>query len=61
MNGAIKLGPLDLIANLSHQWVVAGPVSGVQLFQANAALGYPLGWVTPFVELNLIQPVQRNG
>ena len=58
VSGAIKLGPLDLIANLSHQWVVAGPVSGVQLFQANGALGYPLGWITPFVELNLIQPVQ---
>jgi hypothetical protein len=58
VSGAIKLGPLDLIANLSHQWVVAGPVSGVQLFQANAALGYPLGWITPFVELNLIRPVQ---
>ncbi len=58
VSGAAKLGPLDLIANLSHQWVVAGPLSGVQLFQANAALGYPLGWVTPFVELNLIQPVR---
>lgn len=59
VSGAIKLGPLDLIANLSHQWVVAGPVSGVQLFQANVALGYPLDRVTPFVELSLIQPVQR--
>ena len=56
--GGIKLGPLDLITNLSYQWVVAGPVSGVQLFQATAALGYPLGWVAPFVELNLIKPVQ---
>lgn len=59
VSGAIKLGPLDLIANLSHQWVVAGPVSGVQLFQANAALGYSLDRITPFVELNLIQPVRR--
>ena len=59
VSGAIRLGPLELIANLSHQWVVAGPVSGVQLFQANAALGYPLDRVTPFVELSLIQPVQR--
>jgi hypothetical protein len=58
VSGAIKVGPLDLIANLSHQWLVAGPVSGVQRFRANAALGYPLGLVTPFVELNLIQPVQ---
>jgi hypothetical protein len=57
VSGAIKLGPLDLIANVSHQWVVGGPVSGVQLFQANGALGYRLGWITPFVELNLIQPV----
>jgi hypothetical protein len=56
--GGIKLGPLDLITNLSYQWVVAGPVSGVQLFQANAALGWPLDWVAPFVELNLIKPVQ---
>jgi len=54
----MKLGPIDLIANLSHQWEVAGSLSRVQLFQANAALGYPLGRITPFVELNLIQPVQ---
>jgi hypothetical protein len=59
VSGAIKLGPLDLIANLSHQWVLAGPVSGVQLFQANAAVGYRLDWIAPFVELNLIQPVRR--
>ncbi|MEZ0333758.1 MAG: transporter [Gemmatimonadales bacterium] len=59
VSGVIKLGPLDLIANLSHQWVLAGPVSGVQLFQANAALGYSLDRITPFVELNLIQPVRR--
>lgn len=58
VSGAIKLGPLDLIANLSHEWVVAGPSSGGQLFQANAALGYPLARITPFVELNLIKPVQ---
>ncbi len=59
VSGAIKLGPLDLIANLSHQWVLAGPVSGVRLFQANAAVGYRLDWIAPFVELNLIQPVRR--
>ncbi len=58
VGGAIKLGPLDLIANLSHQWVAAGPVSGVQQFQANTALGYPLDRVTPFVELSLIKPVR---
>ena len=56
VSGAIKLGPFDVISNVSHLWVVAGPVSGVQLFQANAALGYPLGRVTPFVELCLVQP-----
>ena len=59
VTGAIKLGPLGLIANVSHLWVVAGPVADVQLFQANSALGYPLlPWITPFVELNLIKPVQ---
>jgi len=58
VSGAIKLGPLALIANLSHQWVATGPVSGVQQFQANTALGYPLDRVTPFVELSLIKPVQ---
>ena len=57
VSGAVKLGPFDLIANLSHQWMVAGPISGVQLFQANGALGFPLGRITPFVEVNLIQPV----
>lgn len=61
ISGAIGLGAFELIANLSHQWVVAGPVAGVQLFHANAALGYPLDRITPFVELSLIQPVQRMG
>jgi hypothetical protein len=49
VSAAVKAGPFDLIANLSHQWVVAGPISGVQFFQANGALGYPLGRITPFV------------
>lgn len=59
VSGAITLGPFDLIVNLSHQRVLAGPVSGAQLFQANAALGYSLNPITPFLELNLIQPVRR--
>lgn len=58
LGGAIKVGPFDVIGNLSHQWVVTGPVSGVQAFQANAAIGYSLDRVTPFVEVNLIQPVR---
>lgn len=38
--------------------MAAGPFSGVQFFQANAALGYSLNRLTPFVEIGLIQPVR---
>jgi hypothetical protein len=55
--GGIKLGPVDVLGNLSYAWVVGGPASGGQFFQANAAVGYPLAWLTPFVELNLLKPV----
>lgn len=54
----IKLGPVDLLGNVSYAWVVAGPFSDTEYVQANAALGYPLGWLTPFVELNVLEPIK---
>ncbi len=65
--GGIKLGPVDLISDLRYTWTVAGPVSGLELFQANAAVGYSITdlgsivtGVTPFVELNLLKPVRGD-
>jgi hypothetical protein len=54
----VKVGPLDVIGNLSYQWIVAGPVAGVDLFQATLAIGYPTRWVTPFAELTLVKPAR---
>lgn len=54
----VKLGPLDVLGNLSYQWVVGGPVAGTDLFQATVAVGYPFRWVVPFVELTVLKPVR---
>jgi Putative MetA-pathway of phenol degradation len=53
-----KLGSLDVLANVSYQWIVAGPVARTELFQATLAVGYPLRWVAPFFELTLLKPVR---
>src|SRR4029453_6911470 len=45
-----KLGPLDLIGNLSYEWALGGTVSGTQLVQANAAVGYPTRLIAPVVD-----------
>ena len=55
-----KLGPLDLIGNLSYEWALGGTFSGTQLFQATAAVGYPTRWVAPFVELSVVKPVRGS-
>ena len=54
----VKVGPFDVIGNLSYQWTVAGPAAGVDLFQATLAIGYPTRWVTPFAELTLVKPAR---
>ena len=55
-----KLGPLDLIGNLSYEWALGGTFSGTQLFQATAAVGYPTRWIAPFVELSVVKPVRGS-
>ena len=54
----VKVGPFDVIGNLSYQWIVAGPIAGVDLFQATLAIGYPTRWVAPFAELTLVKPAR---
>lgn len=54
----IKAGPLDVIGNLSYQWLVAGPFAGAELFQTTLGVGYPTRWVAPFAELTLAKPVR---
>jgi hypothetical protein len=54
----VKVGPFDVIGNLSYQWTVAGPAAGVDLFQSTLAIGYPTRWVTPFAELTLVKPAR---
>jgi len=53
-----KLGPLDVIGNLSYQWIFDGPTSGTQLFQASLAAGYPVRWIAPFAELIVLKPLR---
>ena len=54
----IALGPIDVLANASYQWLAAGPGAGTHLFQATTAVGYRAGQVAPFVELTLLKPVR---
>jgi len=54
----VKFGPLDVIGNLSYQWVVAGPVARVELFQTTLSIGYTTRWIAPFAELVLLKPVR---
>ena len=56
-----KLGPIDVLANVSYQWIVDGPEAGTDLFQASLAVGYPFRWVVPFVELTVLKPVRGPG
>jgi hypothetical protein len=65
VTGGLKLGPVDLLGDLRYAWGVTGPLSDQELFQANAAVGYPIATgspavsaVIPFVELNLFTPVR---
>jgi hypothetical protein len=53
-----KLGPVDVLGNLSYQWLVGGPFAATELFQATIAVGYPFRWVAPFLEMTLLKPVR---
>jgi len=52
------LGPIELLANASYQWLAAGPGAGADLLQATTAIGYRSRWVAPFVELTVLKPVR---
>ncbi len=58
LTAGTKLGPVDVLGNLSYQWLVGGPAEGTELFQATLAVGYPFRWVAPFIELTLLKPVR---
>jgi hypothetical protein len=58
---ATKLGPIDVLGNLSYQWIVDGPAAGTDLFQASFAVGYPFRSVVPFAELTVSKPVRGQG
>ena len=53
-----KLGPLDLIGNVSYHWMTAGPFAGTERLQVVFAAGYPAGRIAPFTELVLVKPVR---
>ena len=56
-----KLGPLDLIGNISYFWGIDGRVADTQLFQPSVAAAYPLRWIAPFAELVVLKPVRGDG
>ena len=61
MAAGTKLGPIDVLGNLSYQWIVHGPATGTDLFQASFAVGYPFRAVVPFAELTVLKPVRGAG
>lgn len=56
--GGLNAGPIDLVANISYAWGLTGSAQDSQLFQASLAAGYRHGWLAPFVELVITQPVE---
>ena len=54
----VKLGPVDVIGNLSYQWVLDGPLAYSELFQVTVAGGYRVRWIAPFAELTLLKAVR---
>jgi hypothetical protein len=54
----VKLGPLDVIGNLSYQWGLDGPLADSELFQVAVAGGYRVRWIAPFAELTLLKAVR---
>jgi hypothetical protein len=53
-----KLGPVDVIGNLSYQWVLGGPIADSELFQTTLAGAYRTRWLAPFVEVSLLKGVR---
>jgi hypothetical protein len=56
--GGVKLGRIDVIGNLSYQWLVAGPFAGGEVLQASLSVGYVTRWIAPFTEFTLTKPVK---
>src|SRR5262245_20421443 len=54
----VKVGPLDVIGNMSYQWLVAGPVARSELFERSLAVAYLLRSVAPFAELTIVKPTR---
>jgi len=55
LTAGIALGPFDLLASISYEWILNGPTPREQNLEWNIALGYPFSrWFTPFVELNSV-------
>ena len=55
VSAAIALGPFDLLASISYEWILNGPTPREQELTWNIAFGYPVSrWFTPFVELNSV-------
>jgi hypothetical protein len=52
-----KLGPFDVLGNLSYQWIVAGPLAETELLQTSVAVAYLTSSIAPFAELTLTKPV----
>jgi len=53
----IKLGPVDVLGSLGYQWTADGPSGHGHAVQAAIAVGRPVGWITPFVELSVLSQV----
>lgn len=56
--GGTKLGPFDVIGNLSYQWVLDGPAAYSELFQTTVAGAYRFRRLAPFVEVALLKGVR---
>ena len=56
LSAGVALGPFDLLASISYEWVLNGSSRPrEQELEWNIALGYPFSrWFTPFVELNSV-------
>jgi hypothetical protein len=56
-----RLGPLDVVGNVSYQWGLDGPLDAAEIFQTIVAVGYPVRRVVPFAELTVVKPVRGIG
>ena len=56
-----RLASFDVLASLSYQWIVEGPIAPGQMLLASVAVGRAVGPVTPFAELSVLDRVQGAG